>query len=211
MKTIINLMAIALLIFFIPGCKKLNTSGPWKITIDDGAEVYNYSGVTYPSADGYSAAFNSTASFGRDGNNQINSFFTQSGFEVKLGNISSINFNLSFLTSDSVIVSKLLTSNPNQVRFAALQQIVKKGIYSFPPNTTPVLPLVMYTDKKDSSWVSDYSQANFLEIVSSSPNAQDNTANGIITQVNFDLAVKGLTFSGTKRIKGTIFSFFNLN
>ncbi len=204
-------MAIALLIFFTPGCKKLNTSGPWKITIDDGAAVYNYSGVTYPSADGYSATFNSTADFGYNGNNQVNSFFTQSGFEVKLGNVSSINFNLSFLTSDSVILSKLLTSNPNQVRFAALQQIVKKGIYTFSPNTTQALPIVIYTDKKDSSWGSDLSQTNFLEIVSSSPNTQDNTANGIITQINFDLAVKGINFSGTKRIKGTIFSFFNLN
>ncbi len=200
-------MAIALLIFFTPGCKKLNTSGPWKITIDDGVEIYNYSGVTYPSADGYSATFKSSASFGSSGSNDT--YNTRSQFSINLGNVTRIDFTLILNTADSAIVAALKPSNSNTIRFIAFQKLVKKGVYAF--NDIANGPFVFYTDKKDSTWVSDYSQTNFLEIVSISPNAQDNTANGIITQVNFDLAVKGFNFSGTKRIKGTIFSFFNLN
>ena len=51
-------------IFFISGCKKEETPKPWKIKIEDGTELYNYSGVTYNPAisDGSSAAFSSEAS-----------------------------------------------------------------------------------------------------------------------------------------------------
>ena len=207
MKAIHQFIIFATVILFIAGCNKEETRKPWNIKIEDGAELYNFSGVTYPASDGWSASFQSSIAFGSSGNSQM--FNTRSQFSVKFGNISGLNFTLILNTDDSATVANLNLSNPQQIRFNAFKQVVKKGIYSFA--SAAKSPFVFYTDKTDSLWVTDFSQNNLLEIISTSPNTQDNTANTIITQVNFDLGLKGVSFTGTKRIKGTIFSFFTMN
>ena len=205
MKAIHQFIIFATVILFIAGCNKEETRKPWNIKIEDGAELYNFSGNTYNpiAADQMSASFQSTSGLGSM------MFNTRSQFSVKFGNISGLNFTLILNTDDSATVANLNPSNSQQIRFNAFKQVVKKGIYSFA--SAAKSPFVFYTDKTDSLWVTDFSQNNLLEIISTSPNTQDNTANTIITQVNFDLGLKGFGFTGTKRIKGTIFSFFTMN
>ena len=194
--------------FFIASCNKEKNVGQWNIKIEDAAEVYHYTGVNYNplATDRMSATFNSTASFGSSGST-IN-YNTSSEFRVQLGNVSRIAFDLNFNTYDSAIVSGLKKSNSNTVRFNAFKQVVKKGIYQF--NNTAITPLIIYTDKNGTTWSTDFSQTSFLEVVSVTPNTQDNTANALITQINFDLGLQDINHTSTKRIKGSMFSFFNL-
>ncbi|NOT91448.1 hypothetical protein [Ferruginibacter sp.] len=208
MKNILNII-IAIPIFFITSCEKEKNVGQWNIKIEDGAEVYHYTGVNYNplTADGMSAAFNSTASFGSSGSTII--YNTGSEFVVRLGNISKIVFTLNFNTYDSAIVSGLKQSNSNIVRFNAFKQVVKKGVYQF--NNAAVTPFIVYVDKNGVLWSTDFLQASFLEVVSVTPNTQDNTANALITQINFDIGLKSISNTSLKRIKGSVFSFFNLD
>jgi len=209
MKALHQLIIFATLILFIAGCNKEETRKPWNIKIEDGVELYNFSGDTYPVSDGMSASFESISDFGYNGNNQVNSFNTRSKFLIKFGNISGLDFTLILNTNDSATLANLNLSNPQQIRFNSFKQVVKKGIYPFA--SAAKSPFVFYTDKTNNLWVTDFSQNNLLEIISTTPNTQDNTANTIIAQINFDLGLKGFSFSGTKRIKGTIFSFFTMN
>jgi hypothetical protein len=196
-------------IFFIAGCKKEETPKPWKIKIEDGTDLYNYSGITYNPAisDGSSAAFSSEASFGSSGS--VINYTTRSNFIIRLGNITKINFELQFSTADSAIIVGLKQSNANNVRFNAFKQMVKPGTYT--NQNSIATPFVFYTDKTDILWVIDRSQSNIVEVVSVAPNTQDEMANALIVQINFDIAVRDINFTKTKKIKGNMFSFFNLN
>ncbi|MGF2413273.1 MAG: hypothetical protein ACQUYJ_13155, partial [Ferruginibacter sp.] len=118
-------------------------------------------------------------------------------------------FTLNFNTYDSAIVSVLKQSNSNIVRFNAFKQVVKKGVYQF--NNAAVTPFIVYVDKNGVLWSTDFLQASFLEVVSVTPNTQDNTANALITQINFDIGLKSISNTSLKRIKGSVFSFFNLD
>lgn len=195
-------------IFFISGCKKEETKNQWHIKIEDGTEVYNYSGVSFNpiAADDMSASFKSYASFGSSGSTII--YNTASEFVIKFGNISRLSFSIIFSTFDSAITAGLKSSNSNTVRFNAFKQVVKTGSYKF--NGT-IAPFNIYQDKKGTLWSTDNNQSNFLEVVSVTPNTQDNTANALITQINFDIALKDINNTSTKRIKGSTFCFFNLN
>jgi hypothetical protein len=208
-KTIIA--AAVLLIFFASGCKKEKTGGEWNIKIEDGAEVYNYSGVTYtPAMSDYSyASFASETSFNSSGGGSVPSYTTRSKFKISLGNITRINFELLFNTVDSAILGGLKQSNLNNVRFAALKKIINPGVYSF--NNSIVEPFVFYLDKTGTTWVTDKQQSNILEVVSVMPNTQDETANALIAKINFDIALRNINSTATKRVKGSMFSFFNLN
>ena len=209
MKLINRFIVFATILFVAAGCNKEETRKPWNIKIEDGAELYSFSGDTYPVADGMSASFESISAFGYNGNNQVNSFNTRSKFLVKFGNISGLDFTLILNTNDSATVANLNLSNPQQIRFNSFKQVVKNGNQSF---ISPAKsPFIFYTDKTNNLWVTDFSQSNSLEIISTNSNTQDNTANTIIAQVNFDLGLKGFGFSGTKRLKGTIFSFYTMN
>ena len=205
MKAIHQFIIFATVILFIAGCNKEETRKPWNIKIEDVAELYNFSGDTYNpiAADQMSASFQSTSGFGSM------MFNTRSQFSVKFGNISGIDFTLILNTNDSATVANLNLSNPQQIRFNSFKQVVKKGNYSF--GSAANSPFIFYTDKTNNLWVTDFSQSNSLEIISTTSNTQDNTANTIIAQVNFDLGLKGFGFSGTKRLKGTIFSFYTMN
>ncbi len=203
MKSRNQFIVFATFILFTTGCNKEETRKPWNIKIEDGVELYNFSGDTYLASDGWSASFQSTSGLGST------MFNTRSQFSVKFGNISGLDFTLILNTNDSATVANLNPSNPQQIRFNAFKQVVKKGIYSFA--SAAKSPFVFYTDKTNNLWVTDFSQNNVLEIISTTPNTQDNTANTLIAQVNFDLGLKGFGFSGTKRIKGTIFSFYTMN
>jgi hypothetical protein len=195
-----------LIIFFISGCKKYDSEALWKIRIEDGAEVYNYSGITRNPR----ISSRGTASFESSGNlNGINDYNTRSKFIVELGNISRIDLNLIFSCSDSTILVNLQKTNSNIVRFNAFKQIIKPGIYAF--KNAAIQPFFFYRAKTDVLWVTDEQQINFLEVVSVGPNAQDNTANALIAQINFDIGLRDLNFTATKRIKGSIFSFYNLD
>lgn len=204
-----SIFLIILTAAVITSCNKIETKKPWNIKIEDGSELYDYSGVTYPSADGWSASFQSFSGFQINGNNEVTSFNTKSQFSVKFGNFSGLNFNLIFNTNDSLTLVNLNSAKPHSVRFQAFNQVVKKGTYSF--TSMPNSPFIFYTDKQDNLWVTDFSQNNFLEVISTTPNTQDATANELIAQINFDLGLKGFSSNSTKRIKGTIFSFFTLN
>ena len=208
MKHLFKIILIGIILFFA-GCKKERDGGQWNLKIEDGTEVYNYRGVTYNpvTSDGTSASFTSFAGLGSSGS----SFFynTQSHFIVRLGNISRIGFDIVFTTIDSAITAALKTTNSNTIRFNAFKQVVKKGTYLF--NNSTVTPFIIYTDKKGTTWSTDFSQTNFLEVLSVTPNTTDNTANAIIAQINFDIGLKDLNNTLTKRIKGSMFTFFNLN
>ena len=208
MKKILTAITVTL-ILFISGCKKEETANPWHIKIQDGTEVYNFSGLTYNplTSDGTTASFSSFASLGSSGSS--NFYNTQSHFLVRLGNISSIGFDVVFTTADSAITAALKTSNSNTIRFNAFKQVVKTGVYSF--NNAKITPFIIYVDKNGMTWSTDFSKTNSLEIISVSPNTQDNTANALITQINFDIALKDINNTLTKRIKGSTFNFFNLD
>ena len=195
--------------FFIAGCKKEETPKPWKIKIEDGTELYNYSGVTYNPAisDGSSAAFSSEASFGSSGS--IINYNTRSNFIIRLGNVTKINFELIFSTADAAIVAGLKQSNSNAVRFNAFKQMIKPGIYTNSNGITT--PFIFYIDKTGITWVTDISQPTTVEVVSITPNTQDEMANALIVQINFNLSFRDSNSTKTKKIKGSMFSFFNLN
>jgi hypothetical protein len=73
-------------------------------------------------------------------------------------------------------------------------------------------PFIFYRDKLGKLWATtDYLQTNNLEIISVTPNTTDNTANAIIAQVNYDVTVIELNTTNKKRIKGVMYSFYNLN
>lgn len=208
MKNLFKIITIAL-ILFLAGCKKEKDGGQWNIKIEDGADIYNYSGLTYNplTSDGTTASFSSFAGLGSSGS--TNFYNTQSHFLVKLGNITSIGFDIVFSTADSAITAALKTSNSNTIRFNAFKQVVKTGVYSF--NNAKINPFIIYVDKNGMTWSTDFSKTNSLEIISVSPNTQDNTANALITQINFDIALKDINNTLTKRIKGSTFNFFNLD
>lgn len=207
MKNLFKIITIAL-ILFLAGCKKERDGGQWNLKIEDGTDIYNYSGLTYnPLTSSTTASFSSFAGLGSSGS--TNFYNTQSHFLVNLGNITSIGFDIVFTTADSAITAALKKSNSNTVRFNAFKQVVRKGIYSF--NNGAVTPFIIYIDKKGTSWSTDFSKTNSLEILSVSPNTQDNTANALITQINFDIALKDINNTLTKRIKGSTFNFFNLD
>jgi hypothetical protein len=202
----ITTIAAVIIFFFIAGCKKYDNDGLWRVRIEDGAEVYNYSGITRNSA----ISSRGTASFESSANiNGTNDYNTRSKFIVELGNISSIGMDLIFNCSDSSIVANLKKTNSNTVRFNALKQVIKPGIYAF--KNAPIETFFFYKDKSGQLWATDERQNNFLEVVSVGPNAQDNTANALIAQINFDIGLRDINFTATKRIKGSIFSFYNLD
>ncbi len=202
----IKIISAVIITFFIAGCKKYDNEGPWKIKIEDGAEVYNYSGIT----NNPRVSSRGTASFKSSANlNGTNDYNTRSKFIVELGNISRIDLDLIFTCSDSTILANLKKTNSNTVRFNALKQIIKPGIYAF--KSASIEAFIFYKDKSGQLWATDVRQANFLEVVSVGPNTQDNTANALIAQINFDIALTDINYTITKRIKGSIFSFYNLD
>jgi hypothetical protein len=202
----IKIISAVIITFFIVGCKKYDNEGPWRIRIEDGGEVYNYSGITRNPA----ISTKGTASFGSSANiNGTNDYNTRSKFIVELGNISRIDLDLIFTCSDSAILANLKKTNPNTVRFNAFKQIIKPGIYAF--KNAAIETFFFYKDKSGQLWATDDRQNNFLEVVSVGPNTQDNTANALIAQINFDIGLRDINYTVTKRIKGSIFSFYNLD
>jgi hypothetical protein len=193
------------IIFF--SCKPDKIIKPYHVTVTDGENTYKYNGDTLStiiSQGDWQPNFSSSAGIGMSGN--TNYYETKSEFRIKLGNISRLNLSIAFQNTDSATVADLKPSKPNQTRLFALQKIIRPGLYIF--NTYS--PFFIYTTEVDKIWITDLSQSNSLEILSTALNSQDGTANKIVAQINFDIGLKGSNFSAKKRIKGSIYSFFNL-
>ena len=214
MKNLISHITVVI-VLLTTSCKKENDGGKWNIKLDDGLENYNYHGVTYNpiAADAlWSANFKSSISHSIDANGILRGFNTRSEFNIQLGNNYGISLGIIFSTNDSLILSGLKTTNTNEIRFNAFKKLIKIGAYTFNINNDAMKPFIFYRDKLGKLWATtDYLQTNNLEIISVTPNTTDNAANAIIAQVNYDVTVIELNTTNRKRIKGVMYSFYNLN